>query len=124
MVQPKKAGTAVKIAKFRIIETQTWKTRDYLACRIYGELNPGGKQSNKIKVEVTRDSSDSQSHARGFVFSFNTMTWNNIYSIPYPKMKSLKINIYDTCFNLGVVDPSHFTGDALDVIAGMESILF
>lgn len=96
------------------LQIRIWKTSQ---AAHYEQLAKLGKF--KIRISIRRDSYDFQSYAVASVFDTAKLAWNNVYTIPYAKMASLKtVNPHGE--PVGV----NFSADVVDLIAGIQAILF
>lgn len=103
-----------KVPAPKVIEVRTWKTRQSAH---YEQLANLGKF--KIRISITRDSYDFQSHAVASVFDPVKLSWNTVYTIPHPKMATLKaIPYWDSMSEAG------FQVDVRNLLTGLKSVLF
>lgn len=105
----------MKKVPFKMIEVTTWKGSQSVNFRKLAQLG-----DHKIKIEIQRDSYANQSFARGYVFSVAKMEWSQIYSVPYPQMKTKEGIMYGQ----EQITATMFHQDSEAVMAGITSILF
>lgn len=69
---------------------QSW---NYEALHSHAKFTPNvGSKDLKIRIRIKRDAYDSQSYALAEGFDPDRLKWQEIVSIPYPKMVCLKIS--------------------------------
>jgi hypothetical protein len=99
----------------QMIEVKTWKGSQSVHFRKLVQLN-----QFKVKIEIKRDSYAMQSWAVASVFDPAKLDWNQVYSIPYPEMKTKEGLMYGG----EEITAVPFTKDSEALMVGITSILF
>jgi hypothetical protein len=93
----------------KTIEEQYFKGKQSVEYRHIFVLKIPTFKPYKLKTEIKIDSYDFQSSARVYVWKANDLEWSTVASIPYSKMKSIGLSIYD---NLGTQQKGLIKADA------------
>lgn len=105
-------------AKVKLIEELVYSGNQSREYRWIAQLTQG-KKAYKVKIDIDRDSINSQSSAVGMVWKESDLKWERVYSIPTSQMATLlTIQAY------GKEGRSGFLVDKGTIQTKLEEILF